>query len=50
MSTNKKVSCELATGDMKMGEKVEEHDERQYLELIRNIIENGNVKGDRTGK
>lgn len=49
MSTNKKVSCELATGDMKMGEKVEEHDERQYLELIRNIIENGNVKGDRTG-
>ncbi|KAJ1525659.1 hypothetical protein ONE63_008877 [Megalurothrips usitatus] len=25
------------------------HDELQYLSLVKNIIENGNVKGDRTG-
>ncbi|XP_057374939.1 thymidylate synthase-like isoform X1 [Daphnia carinata] len=26
-----------------------EHEEHQYLHLIRNLIQNGNVKGDRTG-
>lgn len=25
------------------------HEEHQYLNLIRNLIQNGNVKGDRTG-
>jgi len=28
----------------------QEHDERQYLALIKKVIETGNDKGDRTGK
>ena len=36
-------------GDHEQDKKSEEHEEMQYLNLIRKIIQTGNKKGDRTG-
>ena len=36
-------------GDHEQDKRSEEHEEMQYLNLIRKIIQTGNKKGDRTG-
>ena len=34
---------------MENGNSVKNHDELQYLDLVKKIIDTGNAKGDRTG-
>ena len=42
------VHCRNIT-TMENGNSVKNHDELQYLDLVKKIIDNGNAKGDRTG-